>query len=146
MAATETVVVDASALLPLILPDVPGRKRFAVDLVTDAEAGRIRLLVPQVCHLELAAAVTKKVRAGVIAVPAAAEFFELVDSLSLDTVVESMSARELFEAAMRLGCQVADSIYVEMARDLGATLATLDGGMLQACRAAGVATRAVFAV
>lgn len=50
MAATETVVVDASALLPLILPDVPGRKRFAVDLVTDAEAGRIRLLVPQVCH------------------------------------------------------------------------------------------------
>lgn len=132
--SARSIVVDCSALLPLILPDLPHAKQYAVALTRVAETGHVRLIIPQLCHLEMAAVIAKRVRGGSIAEVAAREFFEDVQNLALDTMIESYSVDELFDQAMAFGCQVADSIYVALAKDLGAELATLDTGMMQAAK------------
>jgi predicted nucleic acid-binding protein len=135
----DAVVVDASTLLALILPESKDRRLYALALARAAENGRVRLLIPQVCQLEMAAVLSRKVRAGVIAEVAAREFFAEVDSLALETIVETYHAQELFDLALQLGTQVGDAIYLRMARDMGASVASLDGGMTQGAAASGVA-------
>jgi predicted nucleic acid-binding protein len=86
----ESVVVDSSVLLALILPDTPRRQSYAMALVDAA--------------------------------------------VSLDTVVESFTGGELFALASKFGCQSNDAIYLQLAQELGASVATLDDGMLQGAR------------
>ena len=52
--------------------------------------------------------------------------------------VESFLYSELYARAMALRCQVADAIYLSLARELDLSIATLDGGIRQAARQAGI--------
>lgn len=139
---SDRVVVDASALLPLVLPDTADRTDHAVILIERASAGRLELVIPQVCHLELASVLARKVRSKAVARSQVEEFFAQLDELGVQVFMETLRYDELFEQAMFLGCQVADSIYVRLAHDLDLSLATLDSGMRQAARASKVAVYA----
>lgn len=134
----DRVVVDASALLPLVLSDTAERTDYAVAIIESASGGALELVIPQVCHLELAAVIAKKVRGGVITHATAQEFFAQLDDLGFELFVESFRYAELYEHAMKLGCQVADSIYLTLAQNLDLSIATLDGGMRQAAKQAGI--------
>lgn len=132
MATTsKAVVADSGVFLALILPDTPARQGYARQLVDDADKGRVKLYIPQLCHHELASVVTRKVRSRALDSARAEAFLELVEGLTLDTVVESFSASEIFAQAMRVGCGAADVVYLALAADVGGSVATLDGGMRQ---------------
>lgn len=130
----ERVVVDASALLPLVLADTAERTDYAAAIVERVADGALVLVIPQVCHIELAAVIARKVRSGALTHATAAEFFEQLDALGFELFVESFRYSELYAQAMALGCQVADAVYLSLARELGLPIATLDGGMRQAAR------------
>ena len=134
----ERVVVDASALLPLVLPDTPDRVNYAVAVVERVAGGALDLVIPQICHLELSAVIARKMRGGALQASVAKDFFEQLDGLGFEQFVETFRYGEFYARAMALNCQVADAVYVTLAAQLGLALATLDGGMRQAARQAGV--------
>ena len=134
----DRIVVDASALLPLVLSDTADRTDYAAAIVERVASGTLDLVIPQICHLELAAVIARKVRSGTLTHTAAAEFFEQLDALGFELFLESFRYSELYALAMALHCQVADAIYLSLARELDLSIATLDGGMRQAARQAGI--------
>ena len=133
----DRVVVDASALLPLVLADTAERTDYAA-IVERVAGGALDLVIPQICHLELAAVIARKVRGGPLTHAAAAGYFEQLDGLGFELFVESFLYSELYARAMALRCQVADAIYLSLARELDLSIATLDGGIRQAARQAGI--------
>jgi predicted nucleic acid-binding protein len=134
----DRIVVDASALLPLVLSDTPERTDYAAAIIDRAAGGALALVIPQICHLELAAVVARKVRGRALSDALAQEFFEQLDGLGFELFVESFRYSELYDNAMALGCQVADAVYLTLAKDPDLSIATLDGGMRQAAKQAGI--------
>lgn len=133
--ATESIVVDASVLLALLLPETPDRIAYATALVTRAHRGEVAMVLPQLAHIEIAAVVARKVRGNVITSDQAEAFFGDLADLAIESIIGAYSAEELYQHAMNLGCQVADAIYLRAAADNGFGLATLDGGMRQGAKA-----------
>lgn len=133
------MVVDASALLPLALSDTPARTDYAAALIERTARAELELVIPQICHVELAGVITRKVRSRALTNATAQEFFEQLDGLGFELFVESVRYGELYAHAMELGSQVADAIYLSLARELALPIATLDGGMRQAAKQAGIA-------
>jgi len=135
----DRVVVDASALLPLVLSDTSARTDYAAAIIERTARGELELVIPQICHLELAGVIARKVRSRALTDATAQEFFEQLDGLGFELFVESFRYSELYANAMELGSQVADAIYLSLARELDLAIATLDGGMRQAAKQAGIA-------
>ena len=135
--------MDASALLPLVLPDTPGRTDYAVAIVERVAGGELDFVIPQICHLELAAVIARKVHSGALNHSKARDFFEQLDGLGFEQFVEACRYSEFYGQAMALNCQVADAVYVTLAAQLDLALATLDGGMRQAAKQAGVSVYSV---
>ena len=133
------MVVDASALLPLVLSDTAERTDYAAAIVERAASDALELVIPQMCHFELAAVLSRKVRSRVVSNATAQEFFEQLDALGFELFVESFRYSELYDRAMAMNCQAGDAIYLTLAQDLDLPIATLDGGMRQAARQAGIA-------
>ena len=85
----------------------------------------------------------RKLRSGTLVNRQAEEFFEQLDGLGFELVVESFRYSEFCSQAMALNCQVADAVYVTLAAQLDLALATLDGGMRQAASQPGVSVYAL---
>jgi predicted nucleic acid-binding protein len=130
------VVVDSGALLALVLPDTEERTGYAKALVRATLAGAVELVLPQVCHLELAAVTARRMRSGDVTSARVQEFFESIDELGSVVYLESFHFSEMFAMAVRYGCQVADAVYLNLAEELGVSVATLDGGMRQVAKQA----------
>lgn len=143
MASSSLLVVDSSVFIALVVKETAERRRYAEGVVRLANSGRVRMVIPQLCRLEVAAVVTRRMRRGEIKADQVRDFLERFDMMALDLVVESFDALALHERAVALGCQVADAVYVDLALGMGAALATLDDGMAQACAAVKVPVRAI---
>ena len=87
------MVVDASALLPLVLSDTAERTDYAAAIVERAASDALELVIPQMCHFELAAVLSRKVRSRVVSNATAQEFFEQLDALGFELFVESFRYR-----------------------------------------------------
>ncbi len=123
---TELVVIDASVLLAIALPDPQANKDYAMALLYAIDKGDIAPVMTQLCQHEVAAKLVRKVRGQTITAAKVREFFELLGEISAQHVVDIRDAETLFSDAMAMGCGSYDAAYVRAALDNGAQLATLD--------------------
>lgn len=123
---SEPVVIDASVLLAIALPDPQANKDYAMALLFAIDKGDVIPVMTQLCHHEVAAKLVRKVRGQTITAAKAREFFDLLTDISFQHVVDIRDAEALFSDSMNLGCGSYDGAYVRSALDNGAQLATLD--------------------
>lgn len=124
------VVVDASVLLAVVLPDPPAHKEYARQFLFALEKGDIDLVMIQLCQHEMAAKLITKVRGGFIKRSLADEFLEDLSHLRWTLDVDIRPVGELFQDAERLHCRGYDAAYLRAALSHGAALATLDHKLL----------------
>jgi predicted nucleic acid-binding protein len=135
---SELVVIDASVLLAIALPDPQANKDYAMALLFAIDKGDITPALTQLCHHEIAAKLVRRVRGQSITSAKAREFFELMGDISFQHIVDIRDAETLYLDAMTLGCSSYDGVYVRTALDNGAQLATLDKKLLPHLAANGV--------
>ena len=135
---SELVVIDASVLLAIALPDPQANKDYAMALLFAIDKGDIAPVLTQLCHHEVAAKLVRKVRGQSVAATKAREFFELMGDISFQHVVDIRDAEALFSDGMALGCGSYDAVYVRAALDNDAQLATLDKKLIPHLLANGV--------
>jgi predicted nucleic acid-binding protein len=123
---TEPVVIDASVLLAIALPDPQANKDYAMALLYAIDKGDVTPVMTQLCQHEVAAKIVRKVRGQTITQAKAKEFFELIGEIGAQHVIDMRDAETLFVDAMAMGCGSYDAAYVRAALDNGAQLATLD--------------------
>lgn len=123
---TELVVIDASVLLAIPLPDPKPNKDYALALLYAIDKGDVSPVLTQLCCHEVAAKLVRKVRGQVITAKTAREFFEQLSYVAFQHVVDIRDFESLFSDSMDLGCGSYDASYLRAALDNGAQLATLD--------------------
>jgi predicted nucleic acid-binding protein len=125
------IVLDASALVELLLGTAPGRA--IAEHIADPE---VSLHVPHLADVEVAQTLRRYVREGELEAVAAGE--ALLDLRALD--VERHSHEPLLDRvwALRDNLTAYDAVYVALAEALDATLLTCDGRL---ARAPGMARR-----
>ena len=132
------VVVDASVVLAWFLPELPESKALANTLLTRLRELDGVAVVPGIFHYEVAAILRKSLAAKKLLRPQYDSALAMLRDVWIETHGAQVDAEDLCKQAEQLGCQVRDSAYVELARIKGLELISLDGGMLQAARAAKV--------
>jgi predicted nucleic acid-binding protein len=135
---TELVVVDASVLLAIALPDPQANKDYAMALLFAIDKGDVAPVLTHLCHHEVAAKLVRKVRGQVITAAKCRAFFDLLADISFQHVVDIRDAQTLYSDAMKLGCGSYDGAYVRAALDNAAQLATLDKKLMPHLVANGV--------
>ena len=133
-----SIIIDASMALAWVVPRQDARERRLADLclacLDDSEA-----LVPELWHLELANSLHRGERAGVLSPQVVDHFNSRLDSLPIITDTTSIAPRraDILSLARRHALSAYDVVYLDLALRLGATLATFDRRLADACRAAG---------
>lgn len=133
-----SVVVDASALLALVLPDSQENKSYAIALTYAAEAQRIDLIAPHLAHHEIAAKLIRRVRSHSLSQSRAIDFFESLSDIPIQTELDFRDVLLLFKDAQRFGCGGYDAVYVRAALEHRAMLATLDKKLVTHMQRVGV--------
>lgn len=124
------VVVDASVLLAMVLPDPAGHKDYARQFLFSLEKGDIDLIMIQLCQHEIAAKLITKMRGGFIKRSVADEFLEDLQNLRWTLDVDIRQVHELFQDAERLQCRGYDAAYLRACITHSAQIATLDQKLL----------------
>ncbi len=114
------VVVDASAIIELVLPRPRAHKLVKVL----ADAGEV--MAPDLIFTDVANALWKYVRAGLLDADETVLLLGRAMDLIDQTVPDRDLAREALVAATTLGHPVYDMCYAVLARREGCTLCTLD--------------------
>jgi predicted nucleic acid-binding protein len=119
------IVLDASALVELLLGTEPGRTIAA--RIADPRLG---LHAPHLADVEVAQALRRYVREGLLEAPAAAAALAELRALDL----ERHSHEPLLERvwALRDNVTAYDAVYVALAEALDAPLLTCDGRLARA--------------
>jgi predicted nucleic acid-binding protein len=131
------VVVDANIALAWVLQDTPANHLYSARVAAAAMSGE-RLIAPMVFPAEISYALLKKGRSGRWGEALIAEYAEVIGNfrVQLHAIEESIAAQVRF--AVRHHVQGYDALYLALAMHSGAPLATLDGGLKTAARAAGL--------
>lgn len=127
----DRIVVDASALAGLVLPDEAGGD--LAEVLTRAEAMAPRLLWAEIRNLLLMAE-----RRGRIDQTAVDRALAILDGLGIGFDGEPSSDRTV-QLARRHGLTVYDALYLELALRLRVPLATADRALVRAAASEGVA-------
>lgn len=130
------LVLDASITMTWCYPDE--HSNFAYK-VLDALEHR-RAIVPSLWAVEVANALIVGERRSRLSANNIAHFFELLQSLSIetDTQTASRALSDTLQLARAYGLSVYDAAYLELAMREGFELATLDGRLRDAAKKAGV--------
>lgn len=129
--AADRVVVDASALAGLVLPDEAAGN--LAEVLVSREAVAPRLLWAEIRNLLLMAE-----RRGRIGQAASDNAIAILDGLGIGFDGEPSSDRTV-QLARRHGLTVYDALYLELALRLGAPIATADRALVRAAASEGVA-------
>ena len=135
----QLVVIDASVLLAIPLPDPQANKDYAMALLFAVDKGDVTPILTQLCCHEVAAKLVRKVRGQTISAATARSFFDLLEDVNFQHVVDIRSASLLFDDAWNMGCGSYDAAYIRAAVDNDAALATLDRKLLPHLPGQGVA-------
>jgi predicted nucleic acid-binding protein len=138
---SEPLVMDASVLVRLVLEE--SASRAADSFFFDSEQW-YPMLAPSILISETAAAITKKVRRKEIERAFARDAFQNCRSVLDMRIVELVTANDLVDAAfdlsLRLHHPLHDCLYLALARERKAAIATCDGVL--ADKARGIALEA----
>jgi predicted nucleic acid-binding protein len=114
------LVLDASALVELLLGTEPGR--VIAERVSDPEVG---LHVPHLADVEVAQALRRYVREGEIDLAAGTAALAALRDLDLERHAHEPLMDRVW--ALRENCTAYDAVYVALAESLETTLITCDG-------------------
>lgn len=129
--AQEAVVVDASAAVAFVAGDPTWAARW-----TDWTNDGTKILAPSHFAAEIGNALNRSARLS--AVDAAARL-ERVFAAGIETADRGLHGLlGAIELADRHGLSVYDALYIDLALDVEASIATLDRGLASAARAEGV--------
>lgn len=127
-----TVVLDASILLAVILPDE--RSEEGVRLIEAEANGELDLLVPPVAAAEVCNGVAVALARGRLTLDQAVEALQVFDELGIEPEAPGMASPELLELALAESISVYDATYLALALRAQGLLATLDGALARAAR------------
>lgn len=127
------LVVDASVVVAWLFDD-ENEPRADRALERLAEDGA---LVPQLWHLETRNSLLTAERRGRLSSDEVKERLDALKVLPI-TTDEELDLQSAFELARAHGLSLYDALYLELARRMGAELATLDGSLGRAAAAEGV--------
>lgn len=132
------IVVDASVALSWVLPDTDEHHRYGTAVAPAGSADGRQLIAPAAFHVQCSYVLLKRGRAGCQGEARIAECAEVIDAFSVQphAVQQAIAAQVRF--AVRHHVQGYDALYLALAMQTGAALATFDGGLKTAARAAGV--------
>jgi predicted nucleic acid-binding protein len=128
------VVVDASVALAWCLPDEASASAEAVIAELGVEPG----LVPPIFGYEVSNGLVLARRSGRLSEGAAAAAQRLITQLPVTLTGAGQDQGTIIDLASRHRLTSYDASYLSAAEHLGATLATLDGGLRKAAKKAGV--------
>lgn len=131
-----TVVLDASVLLAVILPDE--RSDEGAALLEAAAAARLTLVVPPMAPAEVCNGVAVALARGRLTRAEAREVLGVFDELSIDVEVPRLSLVELLDLALAESISVYDATYLALTLQEGAQLSTLDAALGRAAHRRGV--------
>jgi predicted nucleic acid-binding protein len=132
--AAAAVVLDAGAVLEILLPDSAARLAQATELLERIAASTLVAHAPLIFFNEVAAGCARAVRGGRIKEAQARAFLRSLEAVPLNLNVQIEPASHWFGRAIELNCQVADSAYLALALELRVPIATFDGGLATAAR------------
>jgi len=130
------IVVDASVALAWCFPDEASEYADAVLVALEGHP----VLVPSVWALEITNAVVVAERRKRVSQPEVRRFVELVSGLTINemSLPVAASVGNILPLAREYGLSAYDASYLDVAIRHGAPLATLDSGLEEAGRKAGV--------
>ena len=131
--AVERVVLDASVAIEWFLPGGgPGRK-YAEEILERISAGELLPAVPNLWHYELGSVLVVAKRDKRISASKLRACQATLRELEFETLAIELDAAEIIDLGLRYHLQGYDVVYFELARRLGISIATLDGGIRTAC-------------
>ena len=132
------IVVDASIALAWVLPDSEQNQKHAANVAEFGVSGTEELVAPRLLTTECSYRLLKYGRSHRWGEAKIAETAEFIDLLNLRYFEITSPVASLVRFAVRHHVQGYDAVYLGLALRIGARLATLDGGLRTAARAAGV--------
>ncbi len=132
------IVVDASIALAWVLPDTEQHQQHTAKVAESGIAGIEELVAPRLLATECTYRLLKYGRSHRWGEAKIAESAEVIDLLNLRYFEITSPVASVVRFAVRHHVQGYDAVYLGLALHLGARLATLDGGLRTAARAAGV--------
>lgn len=133
------IVVDASIALAWVLPDTDANQRHAARIAQAAISGIEELAAPRLLVTECTYRLLKYGRAHRWGEAKIADCAEFIDAFGMRYFDNTSALAGLVRFAVRHHVQGYDAVYLGLAMQLDASLATLDGGLRSAARGAGVA-------
>lgn len=133
------VVVDNSVLVSLFLKDEPSETMdYALDL---AETGEARLLSPGLCLAELGNSLLSAMKRKRLSAAEVIEAYQESARLPIQFVesINLHTSPKILELATCHGLTFYDAVYLALAVESGATLATADTELRRAAKSEGVA-------
>jgi predicted nucleic acid-binding protein len=127
------IVLDCSYALAMVMPD----ERRPASL---AQVASGPVFVPPIWPYEVANAFRSAVRRGRVVESEVIGMCAALETLHIAVAqAEDQSVRRRYLSAMTRGLTAYDASYVELALQRGAALATMDRGLCETARAAGLA-------
>lgn len=132
------IVVDASVALAWVLEDTEARHLYSAAVAEAGFTGRELLIAPTILPAECSYTLLKRGRRARWPGVKTAEYAEVIGlfDIELRPIEPSIAAQVRF--ALRHNAQGYDALYLALAMETGAKLATLDNAMRSVARAAGV--------
>lgn len=132
------VVVDVSVALAWVLTDVDENHLYSAHVAELGQNGTEVLIAPSVMLGEAAYVLLKRSRERKWGAARVAEMAEIIDFFQVRLVESAGPLASVIRFASRHNVAGFDAFYLALAISAGAKLATLDGGLASAARAAGV--------
>lgn len=132
------IVVDASVALAWVLPETESNRRYSGVIADAGLDGVDQLVAPRLLTTECSYRLLKYGRRHRWSEAKIAEAAEVIDLFNLRYFDVTDPVATIVRFAVRHHVQGYDATYLGLAMQLGAKLATLDGGLRTAARAARV--------
>ncbi|WP_157268561.1 type II toxin-antitoxin system VapC family toxin [Azohydromonas aeria] len=129
------IVVDANVALSWVLPDTEERHLFSADVAAAGMAGEA-LIAPVVFPAECSYVLLKKGRQNRWGAVKTAECAEIIDLFRIELYQIEQNIAEQVRFALHRHVQGYDALYLALALQTGARIATHDNGLRAAARAA----------
>ena len=130
---SETIVVDASALIRAVVNDEPEATRWLEQVAT----GKVRALAPDLVYAEVANGLRRYIRGGWLDASSADRRLSIVLDLPLTTIPSRLLARQALALTQSCGVSAYDGHYLALALGSGAQLVTADRRLAGAAEAGG---------
>lgn len=133
-------VLDSSVMLEFLFPDTEENQLYAASVIRHIVEGKIKPIVPQHFHVEIAEFLLRK-RRNKAAKFGAAQLkatMRAIEDLGIETRLINYVFTNLVAWSEEFHIQAKDSPFFALAYKMGIPLATLDGGLNQACQSFGV--------